>query len=77
MLELLGLCGRGQRKHLRGDDLNDDKEAGMRIWGESCPGRKKKKLYMQRPCGGNELGLLEEQMEGASGWSKENKDRVL
>lgn len=57
--------------------MNDDKEAGMRIRGESCPGRKKKKLYMQRPCGGNELGLLEEQMEGASGWSKENKDRVL
>lgn len=57
--------------------MNDDKEAGMRIWGESCPGRKKKKTYMQRPCGGNELGLLEEQMEGASGWSKENKDRVL
>lgn len=57
--------------------MNDDKEAGMRIRGKSCPGRKKKKLYMQRPCGGNELGLLEEQMEGASGWSKENKDRVL
>lgn len=23
--------------------MNDDKEAGMRIWGKSCPGRKKKK----------------------------------
>lgn len=34
MLELLGECGQGQEKHLRGEDLSDEKEADMESPGE-------------------------------------------
>lgn len=61
-LELLGECGQGQEKHLRGEDLRDEKKTDTRSSGERA--FQAERTAYAKALRRNEPGLLEEQTEG-------------